>query len=35
MINVTLKDGSKMELENGSRVIDAAMKISEAWQELL
>lgn len=29
MINVTLKDGSKMELENGSRVIDAAMKISE------
>ena len=29
MINVVLKDGSKLELEDGSRVIDAAMKISE------
>ena len=29
MIQVTLKDGSRMELENGSKVIDAAMKISE------
>lgn len=29
MIKVTLKDGSFMELEDGSRVIDAAMKISE------
>ena len=29
MIKVTLKDGSLMELEDGSRVIDAAMKISE------
>lgn len=29
MINVVLKDGSKLELEDGSRVIDAAVKISE------
>ncbi len=29
MIKVMLKDGSLMELEDGSRVIDAAMKISE------
>lgn len=29
MINVVLKDGSKLELEEGSRVIDAAVKISE------
>ena len=29
MIKVTLKDGSQLELEDGSRVIDAAMRISE------
>ena len=29
MIQVTLKDGSVMELEDGSKVIDAATKISE------
>ena len=29
MIHVTLKDGSVLELADGSRVIDAAMKISE------
>ena len=29
MINVVLKDCSKLELEDGSRVIDAAVKISE------
>ena len=29
MVNVTLKDGSKLEVEEGCSILDAAKKISE------